>query len=164
MKCDICDRPATVHLIEIKGGKKVEKHLCEEHALAEGVAVQVSHPPLTEWLEKFVMKHEAAETTPASLQCGECGLSYSRFRKTGLLGCPTCYTTFEDALIPLLERAHEGQTTHFGKVPRQGGDDEVQQRKLMQLRRQLDDAVANENYERAAQLRDKVLTLESKIV
>lgn len=154
MKCDRCNSQATVHLIEIKGGQKVEKHLCEQHAVEENVAVKVSHAPLNELLEKFVLKAAATEAPAPS--CERCGLTYEEFRKTGLLGCPECYDAFEAALTPLMERAHEGASRHVGKVPSRTGVDELRHQRLMQLRRELEEAVASEQYERAAKLRDQL--------
>jgi len=162
MKCDKCDQNATVHLIEIVEGKKIEKHLCEAHAGEEGVAVKAANAPINELLEKFVLKHSGAvgsETDEAT--CESCGLTYSDFRKRGLLGCPACYEAFEDQLGPLLKRAHEGADRHIGKVPHYAGADEMRQQRLLQLRRQLDQAVASEAYETAARLRDEVRQLES---
>jgi protein arginine kinase activator len=163
MKCDRCNNPATVHLIEIKGGQKVERHLCEQHAVEENVAVKVSHAPLNELLEKFVLKHAAGMTETAPAQsCEQCGTTYEEFRKTGLLGCPDCYDAFAPALTPLLERAHEGASRHVGKVPSRAGVDELRHQRLLQLRRELEEAVASEQYERAAKLRDQLNQAESR--
>ncbi len=86
-QCDKCDKPATVHLIEIRDGQKVEKHLCEEHALEEGVKVQVTNAPINELLKNFVVKHSGKEPAPTELRCEGCGLTWSEFRRAGLLGC-----------------------------------------------------------------------------
>lgn len=161
MKCDKCDKPATVHLIEIKDGQKIEKHLCEAHAAEDGVTVKMSQAPINELLEKFVLKHaESDKPEPDELSCGQCGLTYSQFRKTGLLGCADCYDAFADALQPLLERAHSGASEHVGKAPRLAGTDQQRQQDLRRLRRELDQAVAAEEYEAAARLRDEVRQLE----
>ena len=157
MKCDLCDNQATVHLIELQGGQKIEKHLCETHAVQENIAVKVQ-TPIDELLQKFVLKHSGGESAPAPAKqsCRSCGLTYEEFRKSGLLGCPDCYTGFEHALVTLLERAHEGASRHLGKVPVHAGVNELRQQRLRQLRRELDQAVASEEYERAANLRDQL--------
>ncbi|MBI1370403.1 MAG: hypothetical protein GC162_17340 [Planctomycetes bacterium] len=163
MNCDHCKNPATVHLIEMtKAGQKVEKHLCEEHARQEGIMVKVNQAPINELLEKFVMKHSGTTVSPTTLRCDRCGLTYEEFRKTGLLGCADCYTAFGSALMPLLERAHEGAGRHLGKVPAHAGASEVRQQRLRQLREELDRAVAAEQYERAATLRDKLSQVEAE--
>ena len=163
VKCDQCDKAATVHLIELEDGQKVEKHLCESCAVDEGVAVKVQNAPINELLEKFVLKHSGMEAAqPSRMRCESCGLSYEQFRKTGLLGCPECYSAFERALTPLLERAHEGAARHLGKVPSRAGVNELRQQRLRQLRRELEEAVASEQYEQAASLRDRLQQAESE--
>ena len=163
IKCDRCENQATVHLTEIRSGQKVEKHLCERHAVEEGVAVKMNPAPLNDLLEKFVLKHAGGGVAePAELGCDQCGLTYDEFRRTGLLGCPECYRAFETALAPLLERAHEGACRHVGKAPSRAGVDEVRQQRLRQLRRELDEAVASEQYERAARLRDQLSQAETQ--
>ena len=163
MKCDQCNKTATVHLIEIVDGKKLEKHLCEEHAAEEGVAVKVTNAPINELLEKFVLKHSQGQSAgEVELVCDHCGLTYEAFRKRGLLGCPACYDAFKPALAPLLARAHEGAERHIGKVPSSSSADLLRQQRLMQLRRDLDRAVAAEQYEAAAKLRDEVQQIEAR--
>lgn len=162
MKCDHCDNQATVHLIEIQGGKQIEKHLCELHAVEEGVAVKVQNAPINELLEKFVLKHSGLEAPQGQARCKQCGMAYEEFRKGGLLGCPDCYTAFEASMTPLLQRAHEGAAVHLGKVPAHAGTDELRQQRLRQLRRELEEAVAAEQYERAARLRDLVNRAEAE--
>jgi len=162
MKCDRCDKPATVHLIEIVDGKKIEKHLCEQHAAEEGVAVKVTNAPINELLEKFVLKHSGSHEVGEELSCEHCGMGYEEFRKRGVLGCPACYDAFAPALGTLLARAHEGAEQHIGKMPQASGTDMLRQQRLMQLRRELDQAVAAEEYEAAAKLRDQVQQIESE--
>lgn len=162
MKCDKCDNPATVHLIEIVEGKKIEKHLCEKHAAEDGVTVKMSPAPISELLEKFVQKHsgDMADAGERAGVCGECGLTWEQFRKRGVLGCPCCYDAFEASLSPLLARAHESADRHIGKAPRCAGTDQSRQQQLMALRKELEKAVAGEQYEKAAALRDQVDQIE----
>ncbi|MFP4143669.1 MAG: UvrB/UvrC motif-containing protein [Phycisphaeraceae bacterium] len=162
-KCDQCDRPATHHSVEILQGKKIEKHLCDLHAAEEGLAVKTVQAPINELLSNFVKLHSSGgstQPTRAELVCDECGLSFSDFREKSLMGCPNCYAAFENPLGPLLERAHEGGTHHIGKVPRRAGECEQRQMQLMHMRKRLDEAVANEDYELAARLRDDIQRFE----
>ena len=162
MKCDNCNKTATVHLTEIKGGKKIEKHLCEQCAAQnEGLPVK-SHMPINELLTNFVMAHSGMQKEQA-LTCEHCGVTWTEFRQNGLLGCANDYTVFERELTPLLKRAHEDQTHHVGKVPtRRGGSGVPVKRQvdLAKLRRELQKAVEAEDYERAAKLRDQIKTAE----
>ncbi|MEM7754644.1 MAG: UvrB/UvrC motif-containing protein [Planctomycetota bacterium] len=105
--------------------------------------------------------------------CEGCGMTFADFKRSGLLGCAGCYECFEERLGPLIERAHEGGGPHVGKVPRRAlddsrhgahperlaallGDQRERTERLATLRSQLEKAVAAEQYERAAALRDEI--------
>src|SRR5437868_2775561 len=120
MKCDNCKNQATVHLTEIKNGKKLEMHLCEQCAAQqEGVPVK-SHQPINELLTNFVLAHSGI-TKESNATCEICGITWSEFRQSGLLGCEHDYTVFEKDLSPLIQRAHENATHHQGKMPARKG-------------------------------------------
>jgi protein arginine kinase activator len=164
MKCDSCNKPATVHLTEIKNGKKIEKHLCEQCAAqSEGLSTK-SHMPINELLTNFVMAHSGLQNKQQEgLVCEQCGVTWSDFRQSGLLGCEHDYTTFEKEMTPLLQRAHEGAAHHVGKVPTRRGGSGVPVKKtadLTKLRKELARAVETEDYERAAKLRDQIRQAE----
>lgn len=164
-KCDHCNQPATNHSVEIVKGQKIVKHLCEQHAAQEAAQVvgtgggkALQHKPVSELLTTFVKAQSGA--TSVDIACEECGLTFAQFKESSLLGCPTCYKAFEAPLNPLLERAHEGMNHHLGKVPRRAGTGEQRQAALQRMRKQLDEAVASEDYERAARLRDEIQRVE----
>jgi protein arginine kinase activator len=159
MKCDRCNKPATVHLTEIQGGKKIEKNLCEQCAgqIEQGFPVK-SHTPINELLTNFVLAHSGLQKEIGTA-CEHCGISWGDFRQNGLLGCEHDYPLFEKELKPLLERAHEGATHHLGKAPTRRGGSGVPQRKqvdIARLRKELQRAIEAEDYERAAKLRDQI--------
>ena len=159
--CEHCKKAqATFHLTNIsRDGEKIERHLCERCAVEEGL-VQV-HKPSTELLENFIAAAKSASSESVNLICEECGISYVEFRNQGLLGCPKDYDTFKEVLSPLIERAHDGATHHTGKAPGSLGAARTTQQEARRLSRQLAEAVAAEDYERAAELRDRIQTLES---
>jgi protein arginine kinase activator len=190
MKCDQCDLEATVHELRVVGGKKVERHLCEKCARKQGIAVQPQAMPVAEMLEKIIQqqvsipKVQPGTAGPARASvCPACGTTYAQFRESGLLGCPDCYRAFEGQLGPLLERAHEGGSMHSGRAPKrasagaprttthpeiaraakaqaQQNSPEAAAARLAALRKQLEDAVKAEQYEKAAKLRDELRKLE----
>ena len=164
MKCDTCENEATVHEVRIAGGKKVETHLCEQCAASHGVGPpgQTGTNPLAQLLSPYGVQ------TPARVACDRCGLSFAEFRRVGVLGCPDCYRVFEEQLIPLIARAHEGGCQHTGKVPERlqvpgpgnasqllARIEEVRQR-MRALEQRLNEAIAGEHYEIAARLRDEL--------
>ena len=177
MKCDRCEREATIHEVLIKGGAKVEKHLCEQCAPLEGIAVppviQVT-PAVHSVPTAEPVLQPVRETSRPTLTCPECGMTFAQFRQGGLLGCAACYSAFEERLGPMLERAQEGASHHVGKYPRRlfsrprgaGQPDaertlrEERARRVADLRRLLEQAVHAENYERAARIRDEIRMLD----
>jgi protein arginine kinase activator len=169
MKCDNCNNQATVHLTEIKAGKKIEKHLCEQCAAqVEGISVK-PHQPINELLTNFVLAHSGM-AKPETATCEHCGITWAEFRQSGLLGCEHDYELFAKDLLPLIQRAHDGATHHVGKVPArresgaQGGlAKPKKQVDLTRLRRELSKAVEAEDYERAAKLRDQIRAAENAL-
>ncbi len=160
-KCDRCDNEATVHETTIKDAQQVERHLCENCAREEGIVIQ-GHAPINELITKFVLS-KVGSATPEKRAgaCPECGMTFADFRQQGLLGCPACYDAFDVQLSPLIERAHEGGTHHAGKAPKRAGAGAGErQQRLMALRKQLSDAIAAEEYEKAANLRDELATID----
>ena len=168
MKCEQCGKQqATVHLTEIKAGKKFEKHLCEGCAnQSEGLATTKSHMPINELLTTFVMNHTgtAAGKTAEAAVCPQCGITWAEFRQNGLLGCEHDYATFEREMTPLLQRAHEGAAHHVGKVPTRRGGSTVPAKRpaadVGKLRKELAKSVESEDYEKAAKLRDQIRQAE----
>ena len=162
--CERCKKTqATFHLTNIsREGEKLERHLCEHCAVEEGL-VQVHKSSLhTEMLENFLASAKSPSSADTNLVCGECGISYVEFRNQGLLGCPNDYDAFKEVLQPLIERAHNGSKHHTGKTPKSLGLSRTTQQETRRLKRQLSEAVAAEDYERAAELRDRISTLEKQ--
>ena len=156
--CDKCGKPATVHLTEIVDGQKIEKHLCEDCASSEGITVK-ANLPISQLLEDFILQTASREEV-ADLECDVCGMTFSDFRQRSVLGCPNDYDAFEEQLGRLLERAHDGVTHHIGKSPKSLGARRTTLQDIRRFKRQLADAVAAEDYERAAELRDRIRGLE----
>ncbi|MDG2054915.1 MAG: UvrB/UvrC motif-containing protein [Phycisphaerales bacterium] len=155
MKCDKCDKPAVVHEVVIRGGEKRELHLCADHAMKEGIAMP-QQQPIDQLLTKFVTSKSDSKHPSEQLSCDGCGLPFKEFRKRGILGCPDCYEIFVDQLEPLIMRAQNGACHHTGSIPSQAGASIDRQLSIRRLADELDSAVAAEQYERAAELRDQL--------
>jgi protein arginine kinase activator len=89
-------------------------------------------------------------------------MSYKEFSQHGLFGCSECYEAFGSRLDPLVKRIH-GSNEHNGKVPKRMGGDLRLQRNIKELRKQMEAAVDKENFEKAAELRDKIHDLETRL-
>jgi protein arginine kinase activator len=165
MQCQICNkRDATIHLTEINDGVRTEMHICEQCAAEQDIAVK-SHIPINELLSNLLAVQPTDEELSGALDqklaCPTCGFTLAQFRKEGVLGCPRDYEIFEDVLRPLIEKAHDGRTIHCGKVPLKTPVDTRKQLELLNLRQRLEAAVRSEDYELAAQLRDKIKQSET---
>ena len=126
-----------------------------------GPLVSILKGLLEETADQGAAGAEGAEgATPAGPTCPECDLSYGEFRRTGKLGCGTCYDSFRGELRPLLRRIH-GSTEHTGRVPSCLEADFDSRREVKRLRAELAQAVRGEEYERAAELRDLIRSKES---
>lgn len=165
MKCQKCAKPATFHITDIiEKGKHREFHFCDEHARQHLAPPEESaEQPISELAKKLIVSGAGGalrEPSPADKQvCPICQITFLEFRHSGRLGCPYDYEVFRDELMPLLENIH-GETRHSGKVPKRAPRNTQQQTTLIQLRNELKRAVAAEDYETAARLRDKIKTIE----
>lgn len=87
-------------------------------------------------------------------------MSLADFRETGRLGCASCYTTFESSLRALLRRVH-GNARHVGRAYEAPPPDLLREATAIgELREQLRRAIAQEEFEQAARLRDQIKGLE----
>lgn len=155
MKCDLCEKEAVVHLTQVVNGEMKEVHLCEEHAIAQGIDLN-SPISITDILMGLngPQKNIASEL---SLACPRCGMTREEFRKTGRLGCPDCYKTFMAELTMAIKAMHQsGQ--HLGKIPTHEGVQTRMKSKVARLQKDLEAAVAREDFEKAAKLRDQIKT------
>ncbi len=170
MKCQQCDKPATFHITELTGGKPQELHLCEDHA-REYLTSSGSEPAAggsmaavlaQQMAQQMAVGQTAAELAELDKQsCPVCGITFYEFRSQGRLGCPHDYACFQAQLEPLIMSIH-GETQHSGKSPKRCPDGGAQRTKLIRLRREMKEAVEEEKYERASELRDQIQRIEAE--
>jgi protein arginine kinase activator len=157
--CQRCQQArATVHVTDTVPEKR-ERHLCEACAEKEGIIVKQQYPGTNEILQQFI-KQKTGLSSADDLTCPKCGLTFREFQLKGQLGCPHDYVAFAPVLTPLIERAHDGATHHIGKVPPTADETIKRETGLLRLRRVLQEAIDQENYELAARVRDEIKTLE----
>jgi protein arginine kinase activator len=165
MVCQNCKKhPATFKFIEVHDNQSTEVHLCLSCAQEKGLTIKVSSKKGwgAEMLAKLVddvAKSEDDRVGP--VQCGECGMRYSAFKESGRLGCPDCYRTFEAKLRPLLRRIH-GSPRHTGKHPAKDEETVRRIREMRKLEDELATAIEGEDFERAADLRDRILAIQAE--
>jgi protein arginine kinase activator len=162
MLCNECGKnEAKVHVTHIFNGKKTESHLCEECAKKNQTFLNSNFS-----MENLfsAMLNNAFNTTTymPSKGCTKCGMTFDEFKNTGKFGCSDCIDTFKQRLLPVVKNI-QGYDTHTGKIPKRAGGSYKIQKDIEKLKAQLKNAIDSEEYERAAQLRDKIREMEGNI-
>lgn len=163
MLCEKCGKySATTHIHTVVNGVVSEKNLCDYCAASEGL----NQNPFESMLAS--MFGESLEIKPKNIKkCPVCGTLFSEISKNGKVGCPQCYKEFKEELLPYLKRMH-GSTKHIGKLPnskngttaQNSNQNSTQNSEINKLRDELKRLIAEENYEQAAVIRDKIKKIE----
>lgn len=162
MICDDCkERDAVVNYTAVKDNTLVQLHLCEQCASERGVETTVStlpKHPLGEFLNQ-VQQQIVAAPADAS-RCTFCGTTMADFRASGRWGCARCYSQFENGIRELLRRVH-GHARHIGRAYRAPQSETLERSAVLgELREKLRRAIDNEQFEQAAELRDRLKGME----
>lgn len=214
-KCIKCGKPATHKFVKIDKDQIYDMYYCEEHA-SEKSPYQKSKIPLTEILASFLNQEQGQiqeAVLGSGMRCAKCGLRFDLYRKTLMLGCPDCYNSFAEQLLPELRKFH-GNIKHTGRRPGGGfakptesgksieivssfpakpapvTDEDAEQtgeaeeasaeekqsaskggaelitdpkEAIDELTREMQSAIANEDFEKAARCRDQIKELREKL-
>ena len=167
MKCDYCDKKATVFLTQLAEGQMKKVCLCESCAEERGVTDPTGFS-LADMLLGNFQKAVGNPGSPAQSKeriaggaqvCPECGFTMEDFQKVRRFGCGNCYQVFSEELGQMLRGMHKG-VSHVGKVPEGLMETHFRHQKLEELRTKLEQAIASESYEDAAELRDEIRNLD----
>ncbi|MDA8336510.1 MAG: UvrB/UvrC motif-containing protein [Peptococcaceae bacterium] len=168
MLCERCqERPATVHITEIMNSQTRKIHLCEQcardlQAQSFGFLPQFEIHNFLAGLLGMGPGTAKSEERTEQAACPDCGLREGQFAQNGLLGCGNCYSAFYEQMQPLVKRIH-GHDRHTGKVPERTGGYARLIQQVERLKEELRQAVAREEFEAAAGLRDRIKELEKGI-
>lgn len=162
--CESCgERPATIQYIEVVGGEKRARSMCEgcvakEPLIDPGVIQKAASHLVEQVLQSVKPTESETAATERPDPCPGCDQSWSDFKDQSRLGCPACYLHFEREVLTVLERLH-GASKHSGRAPGRAIARAERREKQSQIRSELDAAVRDEDYERAARLRDALRLL-----
>ncbi|MBM7694327.1 protein arginine kinase activator [Peribacillus deserti] len=173
MICEQCnERPATLHFTKVVNGEKSEVHLCDtcaqekgQMSLFNGNAGFSINDLLGGLLNGGTFHHSShnAVTHREELRCPKCHMIYQQFVEIGRFGCSECYKTFKNHLVPVLKRLHSGNIVHTGKIPKKAGGNISLKKRIEELKQDLKQSIEQEEFERAANIRDEVRALEKEV-
>lgn len=149
MKCNFCDNPASVHVTEVVNQQKRQTHLCEQCARERDLLPVAPGPQIN--LQALMKLLVGPPSVAREAACPACGITYAAFKAEGRLGCEHDYDAFRSVLEPILERIHRS-TAHTGKQPAAAR----RAAELADLQARMKAAIAAEDYEQAARLRDLI--------
>lgn len=159
MLCSKCNKKeATIHYAEIVDGQIKKLDLCEQCAEEVGVGGS-STAPLSGFLSGLMEGDKQQKNVKDA--CPSCKMTYEDFRRTGRLGCGSCYEAFNEGLVYLIETIHKSKR-HLGKVPQTAVKEFESVSKIEDLEKKLKKAIETENFEEAAKLRDEVRSLKKE--
>ncbi len=163
MICEVCHKEkASVFLTEIINGKKVELHLCNTCAAKEKsrMYAEDSFQQFLSGLLKL-SQTESGQEEVAGHQCPVCKMTLDDFRKHSKLGCGQCYEVFRP-YIKHVVKSVQGGSSHSGKKPMRQNEQVIRKEYIEKLESDLKLAIMEEDYEKAALLRDELKGLREE--
>lgn len=170
MECQEChERKATLHFKHIVNGQETKVSLCEVCAQQKGYTTYPEEGYSLSDLLSGLFPSEALNLGTQNtnkpkqrqdLTCSSCGRTFSEFKSSGKFGCVDCYRSFASKVEPMLRRVHAGNTKHIGKIPERAGKYIQQKQLILSYKEKLKQLIAEEEFEEAAVIRDKIRKLE----
>lgn len=167
MVCDLCGKKIAIVFLErmTRNGTKRKISLCQNCAISRGIISPVVPADQRDIESVFneIEKKRADDSIESKMLCPTCGKSLYEIKQTGLAGCPNCYEVFKDAIKSAMS-SHGLQGKYTGSMPErvQGFRNSLTDRADLQTK--LDEAIKQENYEKAAVYRDYLRALETGAV
>ncbi len=166
MICQVCkQRKATTRLKRTINGDTTEMYVCTRCASSQGAEFFGTSPFDIGNFFGGLLVDPTYREDETSLRCQTCSKTFQDIVREGRVGCADCYSTFYDQLLPSIQRIH-GKTTHVGK---QSGGIIVStidntQDEIEVLKNQLKKSVEAQEYEKCAELRDRIKSLEEQSI
>ena len=166
MKCECCkNAEATIHLTQVIDGEVKKLNMCPICAQKNGIDLN-SPISITDVL--LGLGNQAGGETSKTdlsefdLSCSRCQMTRAEFKKRARLGCPECYNAFMGELSSITQAMHHSRQ-HVGKIPARQGNEARITAQIAALQKDIETAIAKEEYEMAANLRDKIRSLKDSV-
>jgi len=148
-----------VFYTQVTNGKMKKTALCESCAQKQGVT-DPNGLLMADQLMGMPLAQKVAETPDflkegAAAVCPSCQFSLEDYRKVGRLGCGDCYLAFGAEIEQRLSSLHKG-LEHSGRAPSGLLELELKRSLIDRLNNDLEKAIASEDYEAAATIRDEL--------
>ena len=165
MKCEHChEAEATIHLTQVIDGQVKKLNLCQGCAQKNGIDLN-SPISITDVLFGLGAQTSKEKKMPSmselDLCCSTCQMTRAEFKKNARLGCPDCYKAFMAELSSLMQAMHHSRQ-HVGKIPARQGNAARVTAQIAAMKKDLETAIAKEEYEMAANFRDKIRALKEQ--
>ncbi|MGE5474722.1 MAG: UvrB/UvrC motif-containing protein [Ignavibacteriales bacterium] len=159
MLCQQCNqKPAKVQITQTINNQKSVIYLCEACANIKQDSL-IDYPFNMGNLITSIMENiygiSQAPIKEKSPTCSNCGMTFEEFKSNGKFGCAKCYDAFGTRLVPIFRRLH-GSSIHNGKVPARKTSFNIAEKELINLKSMLEECIRNEEYEKAAEIRDRI--------
>lgn len=166
MLCDVCKKnSASVHITKVINGEKQEINVCEVCAKdVEGFNIISDFGIMTDFNFSNILGglmdyiNNTTSRRIEEVSCKNCGMTLSEFKQTGVLGCGECYKNLQATVSSVVNRV-QGRAEHKGKIPKKLGKEIINRRYILKLKEELQKAIIEENFEKAAELRDEIRKL-----
>ncbi len=162
MLCELCGKhQATTYSKTIINGEYTEMYLCSECAKAKGIGINSVFSQTATDFSSFLGSFFGGglPSRTSATRCKSCGSAFTDIARSGKVGCAECYSNFYEELLPSIQKIH-GNIQHRGKVPTGASAEVKRKRDIEKTRRELEQAVKEENFELAVKLRDKIKEME----
>jgi len=152
MLCEKClQNIATVNITQQLNGVLTKLHLCD---------VCSAEVTITDYVTKhftavFTQLQNLINELEQMDECQVCGLTFENLTKGGNLGCADCYQSFSHVMQQILKDTQAG-LTHTGEIPWRTHAPLIKERRIEDLKASMQRAVQEEDYEKAAELRDQI--------
>lgn len=169
MLCQNCKKnEATTHIKRVINGEATQSHLCSACAQSLGYNnffddFSFNLPSLfSGFFEDSLLPFGESRLD----RCEVCGCCFDDIIKTGSVGCANCYDKFYSKLLPSIQRIH-GKVKHAGSAPENIPEptlpkEKTKEEKINDLENEMTKAVEEQNFERAAILRDEIKRMKGE--
>jgi protein arginine kinase activator len=151
-----------VHIHQVSGAEEIHLHLCEDCAAHKGISSseKPSELSVSHLLADLLEANGSAKKIRSKKICPQCGMTLRELKSKRKVGCNECFSTFAAEIRNVVHESF-GKVQHRGKYPLRVQSYKMYLLDIQNLKKKLQKAVREEDYEKAAKLRDKIEELKS---